>query len=165
MTRMQNILVPIDFGPASRAALDHALFLAARFKGRVHLLHVVSPYLFEAWDTGMGAMPAGDLLERIERHARQRLQRLVPKRGPLAGKVTTGTTVGVVVDSILDAVAARRIDLVVMGTHGRGVVGQVLLGSVAQRLLQRSPVPVLAVRGPATPARRRGRTTSTERRR
>jgi nucleotide-binding universal stress UspA family protein len=155
MTRIQNVLVPIDFGPASRAALRDAQLIATRFKSRVHLLHVVAPYLFEAWDTATAAMPPADLLAQIEQNARRRAQRLVPTTGPLARRTTVTTTVGVVVDSILDAITARHIDLVVMGTHGRGIVGQVVLGSVAQRIVQRSPVPVLTVHGSAASARLR----------
>ena len=51
------------------------------------------------------------------------------------------------VSEILDAIANDGIDLVVMGTHGRGMVEHVLLGSVAERVVRRSPVPVLTVHG------------------
>ena len=54
-------------------------------------------------------------------------------------------------------VSAKHVDLVVMGTHGRGVVGHLLLGSVAERVVQRSPVPVMTVHGPQPAARRRKR--------
>jgi nucleotide-binding universal stress UspA family protein len=160
MKPIRTILVPTDFSDPALAAWRYAQMLARRFHSRIHLLHVVAlPYLYDAWGTEAVALRMADLLAQSENAANRSLQKLVPRAGPLAGRVTTATTTGITVDQILEYIAAKRIDLVVMGTHGRGAVGHLLLGSVAERLVQRSPVPVVTVHGTAkrspTPRRRR----------
>jgi nucleotide-binding universal stress UspA family protein len=101
-----------------------------------------------------------ELLAAAEGAARRGLARLVPHSGPLANRVVTASATGPTVDRILEYVSKNRIDLIVMGTHGRGAVGHLLLGSVAERVVQRSPVPVLTVHGRSEPvrAKRRART-------
>jgi nucleotide-binding universal stress UspA family protein len=79
--------------------------------------------------------------------ARGALEDLARKIGFAHDRFTIQTPVGIPATEILDAIKARSIDLVVMGTHGRGVVEHLLLGSVAERVVRRSPVPVLTMRG------------------
>ena len=156
--RIERILVPTDFSAPAAAAWKYAQWLAGRFKAQLHLLHVVPlPYLYDAWGTEAVALRMGDLLAQSEAMARKQLQRSVPKSGPLAGRVVTAATTGITVEQILDYISARHIDLVVMGTHGRGLVGHVLLGSVAERLVQLCSVPVLTVHGPKRGTRPRKR--------
>jgi nucleotide-binding universal stress UspA family protein len=93
-------------------------------------------------------------LALAESAARADLEAMVPSSGPLAGRVVAATSAGPAVDQILEYADKKKIDLIVMGTHGRGVVGHLLLGSVAERVVQRSPVPVLTLHARAAPARR-----------
>jgi nucleotide-binding universal stress UspA family protein len=67
------------------------------------------------------------------------------------------TAIGPIVDRILEYAARNRIDVIVMGTHRRGFVGRRLFGSVADRVVQRSPVPVVRVHRGAQPVRIRRR--------
>jgi nucleotide-binding universal stress UspA family protein len=157
-TRIRTILVPTDFSDPAAAAWRYAQVLARQFKSRIHVLHVVAlPYLYDAWGTRGVTLRMGDLLAQSEAAALEQLQTFVPRTGPLARRVVAATAVGIPVEQILDYVSAKHVDLVVMGTHGRGVVGHLLLGSVAERLVQRSPVPVLTLHGPQPAARRRKR--------
>jgi len=146
---IRNVLVPMDFGPASRAAAAYAQMLAERFGARLHLLHVIAPAPFVSDVLGAEslALQVDELLDASKRAAKRTLERITVKRG-LAARVTRTVTVGAPVDSILRFVTSKRIDLVVMGTHGRGPVRHVLLGSVAERVVRHSPVPVLTVHGP-----------------
>jgi len=91
-------------------------------------------------------MPLVDLLTQSEAQASERLKTLVDDRGAMKGRVKTSTAIGTPVDRILQYIGDEGIDLIVMGTHGRGAVGHLLLGSVAERLVRRSPVPVLTVK-------------------
>jgi nucleotide-binding universal stress UspA family protein len=153
MTRVRSILVPTDFSQPSKAAWRYALTLAAAFKSRLHLLHVIAPsYRYDPWGTETATLNLAAILARSEKNARRDLARLVPRKGPLARRVVTATTHGIVVNEILGYIDRKRIDLVVMGTHGHGRVERFLLGSVAERLVRRSPVPVLTMHG-ATRAR------------
>jgi nucleotide-binding universal stress UspA family protein len=157
MTPIHTILVPTDFSDPADAAWRFAQMLAGPLKSRIHLLHVVStPFLYDAWGTEGVAMRAAELLAVSEDAARKQLATLVPRAGSLRGRVVMATRTGLAVDQILQYIAANRIDLVVMGTHGRGLVGHLLLGSVAERVVQHSPVPVLTLHG-ATPTARSGK--------
>jgi universal stress protein A len=145
MIPIKNILVPTDFSEPAAAALEYATTLAHEFHGRLHLLHVVAaPYVYP-WGTDVPAVPIADLLTQSEEAASQRLRELAQLTPALAGRITVETEVGTPVERILDYVSANAIDLVVIGTHGRGMVGHLLLGSVAERVVRRSPVPVLTV--------------------
>jgi nucleotide-binding universal stress UspA family protein len=159
--RIRRILVPTDFSEPAHAAWRYAQMLAGPFKSRIHLLHVVAvPYLSDGLGTETYAPRLAELLAGSEDAARKRLQKFVPRTGPFVGRVVAATATGITVEELLEYISTRHIDLVVMGTHGRGLVGHLLLGSVAERLVKRSPVPVLTVHGAKRTAssrrRRRG---------
>lgn len=145
MISITHILIPTDFSEPAEAALAYAKTLAQKFGARLCLLHVVpEPYSYP-WGTEMSTMPLADLLAQSEDAARQRLDQLTPQLGMPADRVAVETKIGTPVDQILSCIADKKIDLVVMGTHGRGMVGHLLLGSVTGRVVRRSPVPVLTV--------------------
>ena len=144
MIAVRNILVPTDFSEPASAALDYAKALAAEFGSQLHLFHVVAtPQI--PWGAEGTSLSWSTLLSDLEAGAREQLGALVRDDDALASRVTAASTIGVPVESILEYVASHDIDLIVMGTHGRGMVGHVLLGSVAERIVRRSPVPVLTL--------------------
>lgn len=147
MVAIRRILIPTDFSEPAEAALRYGRALAEEFGSTLHLMHVVpEPYIYP-WGTEISTMPLVDLLTSSETQAADRLKTLVDDTGALSGRVKTITAIGTPVDKILQQVADDGIDLIVMGTHGRGAVGHLLLGSVAERIVRRSPVPVLTVKG------------------
>ena len=151
MVAIRQILVPIDFSDPANAALNYARSLAEEFGSHLHLFHVVpEPYIYP-WGTEVPTLPLTDLLEQSETLSNARLGELIPKDQAPKGGLTTSTAIGTPVDRILDYINDSHIDMVVMGTHGRGPVGHLLLGSVAERIVRRSPVPVLTVKGDAAP--------------
>ena len=159
MTRVRTILVPTDFSAPADAAWRYARGLADRFGSRLHLLHVIAPHPFpyDPWGTDNITLRVADLLSETRASVLRALAARVPK-GRKGRRVTTEAVVGAPVDRILRAVRSTKADLVVMGTHGRGLVGHVLLGSVAERVVRQSPVPVVTLhRGPAKRASRRAR--------
>lgn len=147
MVSIRQILVPTDFSDSANTALNYARMLAGEFGSHLHLFHVVpEPYVYP-WGTEISTLPLADLLSQSEALASTRLGELVPADQAPKGGITTSTAIGTPVDRILDYINEAKIDLVVMGTHGRGAVGHLLLGSVAERVVRRSPVPVLTVKG------------------
>ena len=150
MISIRHILVPTDFSDPADAALEYARALAEEFRSRLHIFHVVpEPYVYP-WGTEISTLPLADLLAQSEALSNTRLAELIPKDQAPEGGLTTSTAIGTPVDRILDYIKDSGIDLVVMGTHGRGPVGHLLLGSVAERVVRRSPVPVLTVKGHPT---------------
>jgi len=147
MIRIRHILVPTDFSEPADAALQYARALAQEFSSRLHLLHVVpEPYVYP-WGTELSTLPLAELLTQSEDAAKKRLDQLVRDFDGTAETTEVSTAVGPPVDRILAYVTAHEIDLIVMGTHGRGMVGHLLLGSVVERVIRRSAVPVLTVHG------------------
>lgn len=154
--RIRHILVPTDFSQPADAAWQYAQGLATTFHSRVLLLHVINlPSLSDTLGTETVALRMADLLTQSQAAAERALQRLVPKRGPLAGRVRTMIMTGVTVRQIMAVTTARKIDLIVMGTHGRGLIERLALGSVAERVVRRSPVPVVTMHGRARGKRSR----------
>lgn len=142
MIQLQKILVPTDFSACSAAAVDYAVELAKTFSAEIILLHVV-PNLghYFAPDLAL-AMPV--LVESARSQGAAELEK--------AGKCITAVTVrtelaqGTVHQRIVETATASKVDMIVLGTHGRTGVKHALLGSTAERVVRISPVPVLTVR-------------------
>ena len=147
MIPVKRILVPTDFSDPAASALKWASTLAKEFDGQLYLLHVVpEPYAYP-WGSELSTIPLTDILAQSEEAAEERLHQLAVETTLPPDRVITRAVIGTPVDQILATITEHKIDLVVLGTHGRGMVGHLLLGSVAERLVRRSPVPVLTVHG------------------
>jgi nucleotide-binding universal stress UspA family protein len=142
-----NILVPLDYSERSRDALRYAAMLAAKTRARLTILH--------AWDcppfarttrvvTPPGAHPPLDQL--VVDAAQHELEAFVSSAGldPALQRQLVLTSLHPV-SAVLEAIDSGKHDLIVMGTHGRGATLTLLLGSVAQRVVESSPVPVVLV--------------------
>ena len=141
-----SILVPLDFSASSERALRVGASLAARYAARLTLLHVVHlPMPVPTFDGTDVIVDYEVLTKHSEEAARAELGRLLEVTG-LTGKAETLLEIGDPVTTILDAIDDRRVDLVVMGTHGRTGLSRLIMGSVTDRVLRTAPCPVLAVR-------------------
>ncbi|WP_290812935.1 universal stress protein [Halovivax sp.] len=141
-----HILVPFDDSERSTQALEFAL--REHPEARITALHVVDPSDFYA-ATGMegGAMANYD---EIMSHQNERAENLLAEATELAEgagrELDTDHVVGSVSRSIIAYVEDSDVDHVVMGSHGRTGARRILLGSVAETVARRSPVPVTIVR-------------------
>jgi nucleotide-binding universal stress UspA family protein len=139
----KHILAPTDFGESSQQALDAAIELAARLEAKLTIVHC---YEIPAYAYGGMTFGAADLLGPVQDAARAQLEKTlveVKTRFPGAAGLLRR---GVPWSEILAAIDETKADLVVMGTHGRRGVAHALLGSVAEKVVRTSPVPVLTVR-------------------
>ena len=128
MTRIETVLLATDASQASTAAEDHAVELAARLGVRLLVLSVVS-----------GTPTARD--------ERQLAVESIVQRARAAGADAQGMTWdGVAGESIVDAAEAESADLIVVGTHERGAVGRLFLGSVSDHVVRHARCPVMVVR-------------------
>jgi len=143
MMTIKTILVPTDFSDASVAAQEYALGLADAFQSAVHLLHVVQDPYVQPWAAEAFGVSLAGVLERWEQDARAQLEQIAGAGDP---RVTCVTRVGHPFVEILEYAGEAQVDLIVMGTHGRGPVAHMLLGSVAERVVRKAPCPVLTVR-------------------
>ena len=147
MVAIKNILVPTDFSASANAALVYAKDLADKFGAHVHLLHVVPLPSFYSASIELSTAPLKEMMLEAETSARDALASRGHAIGLPDSRITVHSTIGLPVSEIFRFIEEEAIDLVVMGTHGRGVVEHLLLGSVAERVVRRSPVPVLTVHG------------------
>ena len=136
---LKNILYATDFSPVAEAAAPYAVELARHYGAKVTAVHVRSPL-------GYGLSPAEAwpaLTEAYQREAKEMGERLESLFGGVEHTLVIGEgdTWGV----ISGLIEENKIDLIVMGTHARKGIERLVLGSVAEKILRRSPVPVLTI--------------------
>jgi nucleotide-binding universal stress UspA family protein len=152
--RFRRILVPHDFSPHADRALRLAAALAGP-RGRVVVLHAIVPVMPYA-DLPVAGLGYYVSSEELEHGARRQLARIVQRTlGPTArNRVTIEVEVGDPVGTILRH--TRGMDVVVISTAGRTGLRHLIIGSVAERIVRYSPIPVLSLRAEAVVSRRRG---------
>ncbi len=143
--KLEHILIPIDFSDSSQVAIDYAVTLRAHFPSNVTLLHVIEPFL--GYGSEISIIPADIDVDREDK-SKARLKELaalfdggVPAKSVcLRGKPW---------HCICDWAADNDVDLIIMPTHGHSGLLHMWLGSVAERVVQKAPCPVLVVRSKA----------------
>ncbi len=140
MILLKQILVATDFSDPSVAALDYGRALARTFGASLHLLHVMeNPFL----------RPTAADPHAIQSAAWRRVAgRLTDDDRSALHATAVLETSDNPADAIVQYAGARGIDLIVMGTHGRSAMAQILVGSVAEKVVRMAPCPVLTVRHP-----------------
>lgn len=147
MKRIRRILHPTDFSAASRPALKWALELARSNGGSLTLVHVMSPILPMVGDGYISPQAWDDLERQVRAHAQKEIGKLIAKARTAGVRAGSLLLEGTPADRIVRAARSRRADLIVMGTHGRGGLAKLFLGSVAERVVATARCPVLTVRG------------------
>jgi nucleotide-binding universal stress UspA family protein len=146
--RFTRILVPMDFGTASDAALTCAKELAGRFDARLFLLHIVEdPTATGGWTPEVYVAASAELRKSLLRDAKQRLESALSAEERERVTASIEARVGTAADGIGEFAREKHIDLIVMGTHARRGLAHIFLGSVAERLVRTGPCPVLTIRG------------------
>jgi nucleotide-binding universal stress UspA family protein len=145
MVAIKNILVATDFSEPSGVALAYGRDLARSYNARLHVLHVVEDVLLR-YTPEVGLI--GDNLQKdLDAAARRDLDALINEvdRSTLNALAVIEKGINPA-ESIAAYAKANAIDLIVTGTHGRGIVKHFLMGSVAERVVRIAPCPVLTVR-------------------
>lgn len=146
MIDLRRILVPVDFSQHAQHALIYGAEFARRFSAELFLLHVfqdLSLYQPDAVNVGPPVVPP---IEELTQAARQGLERLVQSQNLKDLNVHCDVREGTPVEEIVEYATEKEIDLIVIGTHGRGWLAHVLLGSTAEKVVRKAPCPVLSVR-------------------
>jgi nucleotide-binding universal stress UspA family protein len=139
---LRTILCPVDLSDQSAHALAWAMAIAARHGSRVTVLTAVDPLLATAAKVRLTT----DLVETESRPAlREFVRSLVPETASWAPPIDMDVRVGDPPEIIVGAAARGQADLIVMGTHGLGGFRKLLLGSTAEQVLRRTPIPVLTI--------------------
>lgn len=158
--KINRILVPIDFSPGSQKSKDYADLIARDLGAEVELLHVVERSPYEVYqqrgflqDVPLyqlpgDAAPAADqrfIIRDVLEETRQELMKMAKSESGVKYRVEVRH--GHAVEEILAEISSYKPDLVVLCTHGRTGLTHLVLGSVTEKVVRLSPVPVLTVRG------------------
>jgi universal stress protein A len=147
MVVLKNVLVATDFDEPAATALAYGKDLARQYDATLHVLHVVDD-VTARYATEIPMFTADEQAE-IEKSARARVDALLTSedRKQLNARGIVRSSLSPAL-AICDYAKANRIDLIIMGTHGRGAMAHFLMGSVAERVVRTAPCPVLTVRRP-----------------
>ena len=148
MITVKNILVPTDFEQASAHALTYGRELARLFNATFHIVHVVNDVFALPGGTEGTVASFPRLQQDLEESARLQIDQLLTDHDRKVGAKAVVLTSSSPAQSIVDYARDAKIDLIVMGTHGRGGAPAFLIGSVAERVVRTAPCPVLTVRHP-----------------
>ncbi|HXJ49844.1 MAG TPA: universal stress protein [Burkholderiales bacterium] len=149
MSAYRRILVAVDGSPTSMKGLREAIRLAKDDRAQLFIVHVVNElYAFanlEGLTAGVDIVPA---LREGGRRVLAKAKAVADKERIRAKTLMRETPGGAAADLIVREARKQRADLIVLGTHGRRGLRRAVLGSDAEQVVRRSPVPVLLVRAP-----------------
>jgi nucleotide-binding universal stress UspA family protein len=139
---IKTVLVPVDFSPPSRLALNHGVAFARRFHARLVLLHIMEtpPALAYTYPTDYAKIET-----QHREQAWRMLSALVAPEDQDDLDLHVMIKAGKIEEEIAATIHEAKADAVIMGTHGRGLFGRAFIGSITQHMLRKVPVPILTV--------------------
>lgn len=141
---VSKILCPIDFSEASPKVADYAATLAKSSGAEITAVYV-APEMNRYAKMYVAPNMIGTLEQDIVRGAEEKMDAILKK--DFAGIKASGKVViGYAAEAIVELAEALDADMIVMGTHGRKGVDRIIFGSVAEKVVKTSPVPVMTVR-------------------
>jgi nucleotide-binding universal stress UspA family protein len=142
MIVLRNLLLAVDFSDSCLKATEYAVDLAHRFGATLHLLHVIEdPVVYLPMFESYPLPPR----EQIETYAQDRLENWITGAEGEGLKLEIAWRHGAPHIEIVDYAEDSKVDLIILGTHGRGAAAHLLLGSVAEKVIRKAPCPVLTV--------------------
>ncbi len=139
---VRRVLVPVDFSDATETAVRHAREIAQTYGAEIDLIHVVEEPIYpNVYGVDPVEFPTQEVVERVEAQLADLAREEIGFE-----HVMVEAAVGPPATGILDYIEKNEVDLVVLATHGRTGFERVLMGSVTERVLRRSPKPVFVVK-------------------
>ncbi|HLG51915.1 MAG TPA: universal stress protein [Chloroflexota bacterium] len=144
----RRIMIATDGSDEAAAAADHGIAIARAFNARVLVVAVLDIGAFTSVQTGMYA---AEFLDEERAFLQKSVDAIVQRTRAAGITEVTGEVIDGVPRSVLITIAQQRsVDLIVAGSHGRGLVERLLVGSTTEHLVRHAPCPVLVVRPPRT---------------
>lgn len=149
MIAIKNVLVATDFSAPSDTALNYARAMARSFGATLHVLHVFEPLWITSADVVGGGVALATMIQGLEDTARKQLEEAVTEEDRRELHATSAmVTSESPAREIANYAHDQKVDLVVIGTHGRSGISRMLIGSVAEKVVRLAPCPVLTVHHP-----------------
>lgn len=150
MKPIKNILFPTDCSKRSEEVLEYAVEIAHQFKANITLLHVVSDLsLYGGATDYLSPMNYQGLIGEYETFAKKQLESFWTKAKHPEVEVEMAQVIGDPFKEIVQYAKDKSMDLIVISTHGRTGLQHIMLGSVAEKVVRYSPIPVMTVRDKA----------------
>lgn len=143
MINLKKILLPTDFSENSEHALQYAREFTELFDAELHILHVSHQMALEH---GMSFLPPGDLMLDMRPAAKRKLREIANDDWAAERTIVREMREGRPFVEIIRYADEVEIDLIIMGTHGWGPISHLLVGSVAERVVQKAHCPVMTIR-------------------
>ncbi len=145
MIILKSILVATDFSEPSANALNYGRDLARSYNAALHVLHVTEDVLVRYSPEASFVIP--EMQADLDRIAERSLAAAITDDDRRTLKVVTALErAGSPANAVVEYAKRHHVDLIIVGTHGRGGVQHLLMGSVAERVVRTAPCPVLTVR-------------------
>jgi len=143
--QLKRVLVPTDFSESAHHALTYGTSFAREYKAHLVLLHVVEN-LTVGYASDLFPVPMAEVFQEISGYARAELAKLAVQVREKGVEVEDQVVQGKPSAEIVRFAEKNAIDMIVLGTHGKGMLDQALFGSTTERVVRRAPCPVLTVR-------------------
>jgi len=143
-TKFQRILVGCDFSSASDQALQYGLNLAQELQSELHLVHVMAPFVYENL-LKPGPKPVPRRTEELREQLEARLAARLPEESYYWCNPQTHILVGQPFEEITKYAILHKMDLIVLGVRGVGLVEKLLVGSTTDRVARQAPCPLLSM--------------------
>jgi nucleotide-binding universal stress UspA family protein len=147
MIHLKRILVPTDFSDSARHALGYGTSFAKEYGAEVLLLHVVEN-LTVGYASDLFPVPMAEVYEEISGYAKAELAKLAAEVRGKGISVRELVAQGKPSAEILRVAREETADMIVLGTHGKGLLDRSLFGSTTERVVRKAPCPVLSCRHP-----------------
>ena len=145
MIKLRKVLVPTDFSESARHALTYGISFAREYQAQLTVLHVVEN-LTVGYASDLFPVPMAEVFQEISGYAKAELAKLGSVAREKNVDVVEQVVQGKPSAEIIRFARETEVDMIVLGTHGKGMLDQALFGSTTERVVRRAPCPVLTVR-------------------
>jgi nucleotide-binding universal stress UspA family protein len=146
MIAIKKILFATDFSDCARAAQAYAAAFAEQFHAELHVMHVLPDVALMVPDPGTSLSLPQNYVVDLKNEAQSSIDKLFPDVANQGQTVVRSVRMGNPFVEIVKYAEENKIDLIVIGTHGRGALMHLLMGSVAEKVVRKAGCPVLTVR-------------------
>ncbi|WP_457621422.1 universal stress protein [Persephonella sp.] len=150
----KKVLVGIDFSDISDGIFDSALFFGKLYDAEIHLIHVIEPISPLFQEEGFEPLIQTEEFQVVfevesilKEEAREKLERYILKGKAEGVNVTSSVEIGNIAETILEISDEKEFDLIVIGSHKKGLLERLILGSVAEKIINKSKISTLVVKG------------------
>ena len=147
MPKIERILFPTDFSDFSKNALEYAISLATAYKAKLYVLHVIE-HIFDVSGFYVPQLPVTELYKEMENAAQKEIEKFIPQKVKDEIGVENMIVSGTPFLEIIRTAREKEADLIVIATHGRTGLEHMMFGSVAEKVVRKSPCSVFVVKKP-----------------